>query len=342
MSEPLVPPPPISPPPRPPHPYQAAGFYDYHAAPTTVSASQSQLHPGRYPGGISSTSSIDGEAEKISQVQNTYLIHHHHHHHHHPLRHSLPPPPHPPRPPSPVNPMSAILKFRAVLLFIAFLPIPPLLSVIYILIGHSIFRRAASSIQWSAPLLSSANAGAAGGIILTLPLALLLFILLAPPPPAASSPTREAHEDFFDDDDESRVGVVQRAGSYATNIICAGLALGVGGAAGPLGVTCLGSGEHGTPVGADGRVAMLTPGKAAEAGIVGGVVMLGGFIGVAALGGQFNDASSTTHVYYPRSIPRVLLLPCPVFVLFCLCTSGAARCITPRDHYTPCLLFKSR
>ncbi|KAF5378202.1 hypothetical protein D9615_007532 [Tricholomella constricta] len=323
--EPLVPPPPRSPPPLPPHPYQtyAPGSYDYHSTtPTLTANSLTQLHPGRYPSAVSTTaSSIDVDTDKASHltVQPTYVIHHHHHHHHPPSSTSLPPPPPlpltlppPPRPrPAPSTPtrrlsLSALHKLRLLLLLLLFIPIPPFLSVLYLTIGHALLQRASSShtaTTWSAPLLTSANAGATGGTILALPLFLLLFLLLYPAsssssspsssssslfpsfaslfPSSSSGPTRAAHEDFFDDDDDdddSRTASTRRAASLVSYAACAFLLLGVGAAAGPLGVTCLAT--EGMGMGME----MLAPGRAAEAGGVGALLLWAGVLSVLALG----------------------------------------------------------
>ncbi|KAF8063616.1 hypothetical protein FPV67DRAFT_254792 [Lyophyllum atratum] len=277
MSEPLVPPSPRTPPPLPPHPYQtyAAGSY------ATTPHSQTQLTPGRYPNTISTGSSTDGDADKVSHntVQPTYVIHHHHHHHHSPAHadsRRLPPQPqHQPAVPPSRNlpPTPHLRKSRPLFLLILFLPLPPLLSVLYLLVGHKILVHASPSPTPS--LLSSASAAATGGSILSLPLYLLLYLLLLSSPPNSSTgPTRTAHEDFFDDSDSHTTRTRTRFTTLATYAACGVLVLGVGGAAGALGVTCL----------AREGVGMLGPGKAAEAGVVGGLVLWAGVLVVCAVG----------------------------------------------------------
>lgn len=158
--------------------------------------------------------------------------------------------PHPRRPQSPFTP-PVPLTLRPVLLLLIFLPIPPLLSIIHITTGHAILRSTTPSFT-ATSLLTSVNAAATGGAILALPLVLLLYILFFP--------TKEpAPEDFFEDDDASH-GRGRRTWGC---IVCGALLLGVGAAAGALGVTCLGGGKQ----------VKLSPAEAAEAGVVGGVVI---------------------------------------------------------------------
>ncbi|KAF8152255.1 hypothetical protein B0H34DRAFT_110986 [Crassisporium funariophilum] len=157
------------------------------------------------------------------------------------------------------------LRLRPIVLLLIFLPIPPLLSLIYMLTGHAILRstdRSHHSI-FRTPLLASIEAGATGGIILSLPFALLLYILLFPNKPPS------APEDFFEDDNSSITGT-DRWMRYAGYIVGAFLVLGIGGMAGPLGVTCLSSGTSGEFAAAR---RMLTTGAATSAGFLGGVVV---------------------------------------------------------------------
>ncbi|KAK0435813.1 uncharacterized protein EV420DRAFT_295569 [Desarmillaria tabescens] len=73
------------------------------------------------------------------------------------------------------------------ILLLFFLPLPPLFSTIYAALGGAI-------LGGHVPVRSFAEAGATGGTILALPLALAIWILLAP---EKQSP----REDFFDDDE---------------------------------------------------------------------------------------------------------------------------------------------
>ncbi|CAA7269401.1 unnamed protein product [Cyclocybe aegerita] len=180
--------------------------------------------------------------------------------------HSYPRPPPVGRPPSRHTlPIPLPIHLRPWVLLLIFLPLPPLLSLLYMLTGHAILRRSNSSPTsiYQAPLLSSVEAGATGGVILSLPLALLLYLLLFPSKP----PT--APEDFFEDDDSSMLGG-SRWARYSGYAVCVFVVLCVGGVAGPLGVTCLSNGET------DGFVSakkMLSTGAAASAGFVGGAVL---------------------------------------------------------------------
>lgn len=152
--------------------------------------------------------------------------------------------------------------FRLLLLF---LPIPPLLSLIYMAVGHAILRVAHSHHDsiFRTPVLSSVEAGATGGVILSLPLALLLFILLSPNTPSNSQ------DDFFEDDDSTK-DMQARWLQYTGYAVCVIFALAIGGVAGPLGVTCLSSGTLDAFV--DDKK-MLSTGAAAAGGFLGGVVM---------------------------------------------------------------------
>lgn len=170
------------------------------------------------------------------------------------------------------------LLMRPFVLLVLFLPIPPLLSLIYMVVGHAILRASKEASPGSifhSPLLSSIEAGATGGVILALPIALLLYILLLPSKPA------NAPEDFFDDDTSSMLGQAKWL-RYLSYLVCPILVLGIGGFAGPLGVTCLSSGTLNMFV---GTKKMLSTGAAAAAGFVGGVLMAGGVftVGIIAM-----------------------------------------------------------
>ena len=171
-------------------------------------------------------------------------------------------------------PQSYHLPNKPLTLFLIFLPIPPLLSLLYIVTGHAILQHHHTfEGPYSAPFSSSAKAGIVGGTILSIPIALILYLLFLP----TSKP--ELPEDFFEDD-EAEVGRsrwVWYAG-IATVLI---LVLCIGGAAGPLGVTCLSSEDMLSLGDSEG---MLSPGEAAAAGMVGGLVVAVGSVTVAAVG----------------------------------------------------------
>ncbi|PPR05514.1 hypothetical protein CVT26_008998 [Gymnopilus dilepis] len=166
-----------------------------------------------------------------------------------------------PRPPLP-------LHLRPLVLLLLFLPIPPLLSFTYLVTGHAFLRaiEMSSNSIYHTPLLASLEAGAAGGVILSLPLAALLYLFFFP---SRSTSTPAGGEDFFEDDSSS---ILVRATwlRYTGYIVCTILFVCVGGAAGPLGVTCLSSGSLASFV---GDKKMLSTSAAAAAGLVGGVLV---------------------------------------------------------------------
>lgn len=131
--------------------------------------------------------------------------------------------------------------------------------------GHAILRAAHSSPEsiYHAPIVSSLEAGATGGVILALPLALLLYLLLFP------NKSEDAPEDFFEDDGSSVMGIGQwlRLAGYVTSVFFFFI---IGGLAGPLGVTCLPNNAQTTFV---GEQKLLSSGAAAAAGFVGGAVL---------------------------------------------------------------------
>ncbi|KAF8953690.1 hypothetical protein BDZ97DRAFT_591177 [Flammula alnicola] len=174
-----------------------------------------------------------------------------------------------------IRPPPIPLRQRPVVLFLLFLPIPPLLSLIYMVVGHAILRGSQSSPNsiYLSPLLSSVEAGATGGVILSLPLALLLYLLLFPNKPSA------APEDFFEDDTSSIVGQ-EKWLLYAGYTVCAFLLLCIGGIAGPLGVTCLSNGTLAMFV---GNKRMLSASAAAAAGFVGGAIVAFGTLAISVL-----------------------------------------------------------
>ena len=161
------------------------------------------------------------------------------------------------------------LQRRPILLLI-FLPISPLLSVLYMALGHAILRQdlKSSNSIYHAPIISSIEAGATGGVILSLPIALLLYLLIFP----GRQPS--VPEDFFEDDDTVTTPSA-RWTMYAGYLICVFFFFGIGGVAGPLGVICLSSGtSHAFVV----LKKMLSPAAAAAAGFVGGVVLSFGIL----------------------------------------------------------------
>lgn len=153
--------------------------------------------------------------------------------------------------PTPWLPPTTIFQTCILLLF--FLPLPPLFSTIYASLGRAI-------IGGHVPVRSFAEAGATGGTILALPLALAFWILLAP---EKQSP----REDFFDDDEPQTWWT--RWGKF---IPCGFILVFVGVAACPLGAVCITE--------QDSRD--LEAGKAALAALVGGLVFCGGLIIISA------------------------------------------------------------
>ncbi|KDR72807.1 hypothetical protein GALMADRAFT_142539 [Galerina marginata CBS 339.88] len=174
----------------------------------------------------------------------------------------------PARPPLPIHRRPLVLLFL-------FLPIPPLLSLTYMVTGHAILRATQSSSSpntiFRSPLLSSIEAGATGGVVLALPVALLLYLLLFP----LSPPT--APEDFFEDDTSSVIRG-RRWVRYLGYTVSAFLLLFIGAMAAPLGVTCLSGGTLDMFV---GTRKILSPGAAALAGLLGGVLVAFGLLALS-------------------------------------------------------------
>lgn len=144
-------------------------------------------------------------------------------------------------------------------------------------IGHAVLRHAhpPPDITWQAAISSSIEAGATGGVILALPIALLLYILIFPNPHSSVSP-----EDFFEDDDAGATGL-ERLYKYFGYVVGVSLAVCMGAIAGPLGVTCL---SPSLKQGQGTATAMLSTGSAALAGFVGGVLLSGCILGFSAIG----------------------------------------------------------
>jgi hypothetical protein len=159
--------------------------------------------------------------------------------------------------------------------FLLFLPVPPLLSMIYIVTGHAILRASRSSPNsiYLSPIVASLEAGATGGVILCLPLALLLYLLVYP------NKARDSPEDFFEDDN-SAIEMQEKWLRYIGYAVAAFFFLAIGGIAGPLGVTCLSSGSLDEFVG-DKR--LLSTSAAAAAGFVGGLTLVFGTLSISAL-----------------------------------------------------------
>lgn len=174
---------------------------------------------------------------------------------------------------SSLMPRPTPLRLRPGVLALLFLPVPPLLALLYMAAGHALLRAARPaprSIFRAASVGASLEAGATGGVVLALPLALLLYVLARPP--------ADAPEDFFEDDASSARGVarwlpwVGVAGAVA-------FLFAIGGVAGPLGVACL----QGSVQGPGGARRLLSARAAAAAGFVGGAVLASGAIVVGAL-----------------------------------------------------------
>ncbi|KAJ7184228.1 hypothetical protein C8R46DRAFT_1063347, partial [Mycena filopes] len=97
------------------------------------------------------------------------------------------------RPPSRRSQRAVPSTLKGTAILAAFLPLPPLVSVIYLACGHVVLRASHPALYAPVPLISSVRAAAVGGAILALPLAVLLYLLYFP--------TKPAPEDFFDDDE---------------------------------------------------------------------------------------------------------------------------------------------
>lgn len=159
-------------------------------------------------------------------------------------------------------------QLRLVVLLLISLPIPPLLSLLYLTAGHAILSQihTSSSSIYHIPILSSIEAGATGGFIL-LPIAFTLYFLII-------YNKKPVPDDFFDDDSVITGSI--RCTTYVGYLVCLLFFVGIGGIAGPLGVTCLSSGNSNALV---ITKKMLSTGDAAAAGFLGGVVLsIGGLL----------------------------------------------------------------
>jgi hypothetical protein len=160
------------------------------------------------------------------------------------------------------------LQLRPVVLFpLLSLPIPPLLSLLYLAAGYvilgQIYKSSSSSI-YHTPILSSIEVGAMGGLIFS-PVASILYLLIF-------YNKRPVQDDFFDDD--SVITASTRYMTYTGYLSCALLLVGIDGSAKPLGVACL-SRNFTVVIPTE----ILSTGAAATAGLLGGVVLsVGGLL----------------------------------------------------------------
>ena len=153
-------------------------------------------------------------------------------------------------------------RLRLVALLLVSLLIPPLLSLLYLTTGHVILSQIHKSSPsiYHTPILSSIKVGATGGLIFSLPIAFILYFLIL-------YNNNPVPEDFFEDDSITTGST--RCTTYVGYLACAIFLVGIGGMAGPLGVTCLSSGNSTSKK-------MLSTGAAAAAGFLGGVVLSAG------------------------------------------------------------------
>ena len=155
-------------------------------------------------------------------------------------------------------------RLQLVALLVSLL-MPPLLSLLYLTAGHLILgqiHKSSSSI-YHTPILSSIEVGATGGLIFSLPVAFILYLIFYNKNPVP--------DDFFEDD-----SVTSGCTTYVGYLACILFFVGIGGIAGPLGVTCLSSGNSNALVTSK---KMLSTGAAAAAGFLGGVVLsVGGLL----------------------------------------------------------------
>ena len=166
------------------------------------------------------------------------------------------------------------LRLGPVPIFLLYLPLPPLLSMIYMVCGHAILRHSQASPTsiYNAPIITSLEAGATGGIIVAIPLGIILYFLLLFPARLSTAP---APADFFEDDTSSTSA--RRRWMHNLGVCMSVLfAICIGGLSGPLGVTCLSHGALGAFV---ELRRLLSRSSAAAAGFLGGgVIGLGLFI----------------------------------------------------------------
>ncbi|PPR06595.1 hypothetical protein CVT24_001776 [Panaeolus cyanescens] len=167
------------------------------------------------------------------------------------------------------------IHLRPIVLFFIFIPIPPLLALIYMAAGHGILQSTQTSPTsvYRASILTSVEAGATGGVILSIPLVLLFYIFLYPNKPTT------APEDFFEDDTSSVVANT-RIMRYIGYLAAVLFAFCIGGIAGPLGVTCLSNGSEALIA----QRRMLSPSAAAAAGFIGGLIVAFGLLAMSIIG----------------------------------------------------------
>jgi hypothetical protein len=134
---------------------------------------------------------------------------------------------------------SWISRNKILSLFIV-LPLPTALCVLYIVVGHAIFRASqhssGSQSYHDVPLSSSAKAGAVGGAILTLPIAFVLYLIQRITVEPSSSRSGPA-DDFFDD--ESDVGAADTWRGLIAYVLAVIVVVFEGVIAGPIGISIL-------------------------------------------------------------------------------------------------------
>ncbi|KIK64103.1 hypothetical protein GYMLUDRAFT_40351 [Collybiopsis luxurians FD-317 M1] len=168
---------------------------------------------------------------------------------------------------SPVH--SWIVRHRFISLLIS-IPFPVMLSVIYLIVGHTILRAAGHSAYEFPTLSSSAEAGAVGGAVLTLPIISLLFAIQQMS--IGLSNPHSGPDDFFDDESDAGTEVLWRG--LLAYILVVIIAVFVGTIAGPIGVSILKSSSSGP---------LLSASQGAIAGVVGGSIFLPVIIGLCVI-----------------------------------------------------------
>ncbi|KAF9267049.1 hypothetical protein L218DRAFT_955524 [Marasmius fiardii PR-910] len=155
-----------------------------------------------------------------------------------------------------------------------FVPVPPLLSLLYLILGHTVLS------FHTVLLVNSLKAGIVGGTILALPLTIILYLVFFP---SSTPPTDSNPLDFFDDDESrhERLGPLLfsfcQSQTLLWRFVLQGLIMVfIGAAAGPLGVTVLSDAAE--------PQQYLTPGQAAKAGVVGGLILSPAIVGLSVVG----------------------------------------------------------
>ncbi|KAG7085488.1 hypothetical protein E1B28_003051 [Marasmius oreades] len=271
------------------HPFQVTAFPS--STPTTT--------PVRTQPPSTMDSSIPPQSQTITTSTSQSHQNQQHQHRHHQRRQSLSFfPPYPSRSlnPTPVSfsrredGSSPLQIATALIPLLCFIPVPVLLSLLYLTLGHAVL-----SIH-TVPVTTSLKSGVVGGAILALPLTIVFYLVYFPTTTLSSTSPPPEHPpsrlDFFDDD-ESRGGVNFNyifglcissccGGLISTNWRSLGQAVIVvfmGVVTGPLGVTVLSS--------ADRPQEYLTAGQAARAGVVGGVILAPVIVGLSVVGVVF-------------------------------------------------------